>query len=214
MPAVAVTLVAINPSPSVGTTPSVELPTLAPMGATPPGTNLSTTAQSIISDGSALSFSQLSPLIGWDILTPTFLPDGYHYQSAYYDPNQTMLVLTYLVTRPLPNSTDPSLASSETVTLLQSQRNDFIPMQIAPNTVVTDTLVNGEPAALTNGGWDTEFVKDNLAPGGGKMVSSWRNDLPVKNLYWQVGTTYLALITADGNVSQQELMDMAASIGK
>ena len=125
-----------------------------------------------------------------------------------------MLVLTYLVTRPLPNSTDPSLTSSETVTLYQSQRNDFIPMQIAPNTVVTDTLVNGEPAVFTIGGWDTEFVKDNLAPGGGKMVSSWRNDLPVKNLYWQVGKTYLTLITADGNVSQQELMDMAASIGK
>ena len=71
-----------------------------------------------------------------------------------------------------------------------------------------------QPAAFTIGGWDTEFVKDNQAPGGGKMVSSWRNDLPVKNLYWQVGKLYLTLITADGDVSQQELMDMAASIGK
>jgi hypothetical protein len=46
------------------------------------------------------------------------------------------------------------------------------------------------------------------------MVSSWRNDLPVKNLYWQIGTVYLTLITADGGVSQQEFIDMAASIGK
>ncbi len=214
MPAAPVTLIAINPSPSVGTTPTAEQPSLAPTVATSPGTSSPTPVQPVISDGNPLSLSQLSAQIGWDILTPTFLPEGYHYQSAYYDPNQTLLVLTYLVTRPLPNSTDPSLTSSETVTLLQSQRNDFIPMQIAPNTVVTDTLVNGEPAALTIGGWDTEFVKDNQAPGGGKMVSSWRNDLPVKNLYWQVGKTYLALITADGNVSQQELMDMAASIGK
>jgi hypothetical protein len=214
MPAAPVTLEAINPSQSVDTTPAVEQPILTPTVATSPGTSSPTPVQPVISDGNPLSLSQLSSQIGWDILTPSFLPEGYHYQSAYYDPNQTLLVLTYLVTRPLPNSTDPSLTSSETVTLLQSQRNDFVPMQIAPNTVVTDTLVNGAPAALTMGGWDTEFVKDNQAPGGGKMVSSWRNDLPVKNLYWQVGKTYLALITADGNVSQQELIEMAASIGK
>jgi len=46
------------------------------------------------------------------------------------------------------------------------------------------------------------------------MVSSWRNDLPVKNLYWQVGKIFLALITTDDSVSQQELIDMASSIGK
>ncbi len=87
-------------------------------------------------------------------------------------------------------------------------------MQIAPNTNVTDIQVNGQPAAFTLGGWDTEFVKDSTAPNGGKMVSSWRNDLPVKNLYWQVGKIYLALITTDESVSQQELIDMASSIGE
>jgi len=125
-----------------------------------------------------------------------------------------MLILTYLVTRPLPGASDPSLTSTESITLLQSQANDFVPMQIAPNTNVTDTQVNGLPAAYSMGGWDTEFVKDSTAPNGGKMVSSWRNDLPVKNLYWQVGEIYLALITADGAVSQQELIDMANSIVK
>jgi hypothetical protein len=74
--------------------------------------------------------------------------------------------------------------------------------------------VNGAPAAYTVGGWDTEFVKDNQTPGGGKMVSSWRNDLPVKNLYWQIGKVYLTLVTADGAVSQQNFFDMAASIGR
>ena len=150
----------------------------------------------------------------WNMLTPNYLPEGYQFQSAFYETNQKMLILTYLVTRPLPGATNPSLTSSETITLLQSQKNDFIPMQIAPNTNVTDIQVNGQPAAFTMGGWDTEFVKDSAAPNGGKMVSSWRNDLPVKNLYWQIGKIYLALITTDESVSQQELIDMASSIGK
>ncbi|OGN94209.1 MAG: hypothetical protein A2Z71_04550 [Chloroflexi bacterium RBG_13_50_21] len=123
-----------------------------------------------------------------------------------------MLILTYLITHSLPGSTDPSLTSSETITLLQSQKNDFVPMQIAPDTNVTDIQVNDLPAAYTVGGWDTEFVKDSTAISGGKMVSSWRNDLPVKNLYSQAGDIYLALSTADEEVSQQKLMDMAACI--
>jgi hypothetical protein len=46
------------------------------------------------------------------------------------------------------------------------------------------------------------------------MVPGWRNDLPVKNQYWQAGKIYLALVTADGGVSQQDFNDMAASNGK
>lgn len=157
---------------------------------------------------------QLAAQAGWDILLPSNIPEGYHFQSAFFDTNNKMLILTYLVTRPLPGSSDPSLTSTESITLLQAQRNDFVPMQIAPNTNVTDIEVNGLPAAFTVGGWDTEFVKDNTSPNGGKMVSSWRNDLPVKNLYWQVGKLYLALVTTDADVSQQDLVDMASSIGK
>ena len=173
---------------------------------------LSTQVQSAASSVSSTDVSQSSPQPEWDMLTPNDLPEGYQFQSAFYDTNLKMLILTYLVTRPLPGATDPSLTSSETISLLQSQRNDFVPMQIAPNTNVTDIQVNGQPAAFTLGGWDTEFVKDSTAINGGKMVSSWRNDLPVKNLYWQIGKIYLALITADESVSQQELIDMASSI--
>jgi hypothetical protein len=158
--------------------------------------------------------SQLAEQPEWEIPTPSTLPEGYHFQSAFYDTNLKLLILTYLVTRPLPGATDPALTSSETISLLQSLKNDFVPMQIAPSTNVTDIQVNGQPAAFTLGGWDTEFVKDSTAPNGGKMVSSWRNDLPVKNLYWQIGKLYLALITTDEAVNQQELVDMANSIGK
>jgi hypothetical protein len=75
---------------------------------------------------------------------------------------------------------------------------------------VADIQVNGQPAAYTVGAWDTEFVKDDQDPNGGKMVSTWRNDLPVQNLYWQVGNVYLALVTDDEAVSREELIDMAA----
>ena len=164
--------------------------------------------------GLAAEIRQLAVQAGWDIPVPSHLPEGYHFQSAFFDTNNKMLILTYLVTRPLPGSSDPSLTSTESISLLQAQKNDFVPMQIAPNTNVTDIEVNGLPAAFTVGGWDTEFVKDNTSPNGGKMVSSWRNDLPVKNLYWQIGKIYLALVTTDAAVSQQDLVDMASSIGK
>ena len=174
----------------------------------------SSQVQSALSTVISTEVNQTAPQPDWDMLTPDYLPEGYQFQSAFYDTDLKMLILTYLVTRPLPGATDPSLTSSETITLLQSQKNDFVPMQIAPNTNVTDIQVNGQPAAFTMGGWDTEFVKDSTTPNGGKMVSSWRNDLPVKNLYWQVGKIFLALITTDDSVSQQELIDMASSIAK
>jgi hypothetical protein len=205
MPPSALDLIAVSVQTSTNTTPT---------GAgvvTPPQTNPSPT-QSEASPGTLADFNQFLTQAGWEILAPTFLPEGYQFQSAFYDTNHNMLILTYLITRSLPGSTDPSLTSSETITLLQSQKNDFVPMQIAPNTNVTDIQVNDLPAAYSVGGWDTEFVKDSTAPNGGKMVSSWRNELPVKNLYWQVGDIYLALMTADEAVSQQELIDMAASI--
>lgn len=164
--------------------------------------------------GTLSEMAQLTEQPEWQMLTPSYIPEGYHFQSAFYDTNLKMLILTYLVTRALPGSTDPSLTSSETISLLQSLNNNFVPMQIAPNTIVTDIQINGLPAAFTLGGWDTEFVKDSSSPNGGKMVSSWRNDLPVKNLYWQVGNIYLALITADEAVDQQELINMANSIVK
>jgi hypothetical protein len=215
MPITAVTLVAVTSPTSVVNKPAVATSTSLT------GTNgniteipSSTPSQPVVSTTLPADLSQLAALAGWDILTPNHLPEGYQYQSAFFDTNNKMLILTYLVTRPLPGATDPSLTSSETITLLESQKNDFIPMQIAPSTNVTDIQVNGLPAAYTVGGWDTQFVKDAAQPNGGKMVSSWRNDLPVKNLYWRVGKIYLALMTADGTVSQQDLLDMASSIGK
>jgi len=215
MPVTAVTLVAVTSPTSVINTPVVATNTSTPK-TSGSSTELPspTPAQPVVSTGQPADLSQLATLAGWDMLTPSQLPEGYQYQSAFFDTNNKVLIFTYLVTRPLPGATDPSLTSSETITLLESLKNDFVPMQIAPSTNVTDIQVNGLPAAYTVGGWDTQFVKDASAPNGGKMVSSWRNDLPVKNLYWQVGNIYLALMTADETVSQQDLINMASSIGR
>jgi hypothetical protein len=210
MPAAPVTLVAVNlPTATAAMSSTQPENNTYPMG-TPPADQV----QLGSSSGIPADTNQQAIQSGLSILTPSFLPQGYTYQSAFFDTNNKALILTYIVTRPLPGSNDPSLTSSETITLIESLKNDFVPMQIAPDTKVTDLLVNGTPAEYTLGGWDTQFVKDSTAPNGGKMVSSWRNDLPVKNLFWQVGKVYLLLVTPDEAVSQQDLMDMAASVGK
>ena len=155
----------------------------------------------------------MSQTAGWDVLAAGFLPEGYKFESAYFDANHQMAILTYLATKPLPG--DPSLTSSHTITLLQALKNDFVPLQVAPAASVVDIQVSGQPAAYAVGAWDTEFVPDAKDPqSGGKMVSTWRNELKVQNVYWQVGQVFLALVTDDAGVSKEELIRMAEGVGK
>ncbi len=154
--------------------------------------------------------SALSAQAGWEILYPAKLPEGYQFKSSYFDANNKMVMLTFLVTRPLPG--DATLTVSKTITLLQALKNDFVPMQVAPGTSVEDIQVNGQPAAYVVGAWDTEFVKDDKDPNGGKMISTWRSDLAIQNIYGQVGPVHLVLLTDDDNVSKQDLIDTAASM--
>jgi hypothetical protein len=155
---------------------------------------------------------QLASKLAWPLLTPSQLPEGYHFQSAYYDSGHQMAVLTYVATRPLPGSTDSSLTATKTIARLQALKNDFVPLQIAPDTHMDDVQVNDRPGVYALGAWDTQFFPDNTEPNGGKMVSTWRNDLPIQNLFWQVGNVYLALITDDQGLIKQNLVDMAAMI--
>lgn len=159
-------------------------------------------------------FSQLASQAGWEILTPGWLPDGYKFQSAYYDPNQKMIILTYLVSRQLPGSTDQALTTTKSITLLQALQNDFAPMQVAPGSNIEDAEINGLPAAFAIGAWDTQFVQDESDPSGGKLISTWRDDLQVKNIYWQDDKVYLLLVTDDEALSRQDLFEMASSIEK
>lgn len=206
VPASPVTLVAVTSTPPASQTGGA---TGAP-SSTQAGSKSEPTASLIdISD-----LNQLASQAGWEILTPGWLPDGYKFQSAYFDPNQKMVFLTYLVTRALPGSNDPSLTTSKTITLLQALKNDFVPMQVAPKTNVEDAEVNGIPAAYAMGAWDTEFVQDETDPSGGKLISTWRNDLQVQNIFWQDGKVYLVLLTDDEALSRRDLLEMASSINR
>jgi len=60
--------------------------------------------------------------------------------------------------------------------------NNFIPMQVAPSSKVTDVQVNGQDSAYTVGAWDSEFVPDPKDPKSVRCVD-WRNDLAVQKLY-------------------------------
>jgi hypothetical protein len=208
MPAPAVTLAAVTPDNSGDVlSPAISSTGSAAATATP---EAATTLTPSFEKPEAVI--QLSPQAGWEILAAGHTPDGYQFQSAYLDQNNQMVILTYLVTRSLPGASDASLTSSKTIALLQALHNDFVPLQIAPDSTLTDILVNGQPAAFTEGAWDSEFVADDKDPQGGKIVSTWRNDLPVKNLFWQVGKVYLAIITDDETLTQQDLINMAESV--
>ena len=209
VPVAAVTLVAF-PSP---TPTAAGLPTQTP-AASPTGAPAATQTPAAPSVNRPAEIIQMSTQAGWDVLAAGPLPQGYKFQSAYFDTNHQMAILTYLVTRPLPGAKDPSLTASKTITLLEALKNDFNPMQVAPSTSVSDIHLNGQPAAYAMGAWDAEFVPDKQDPNGGKMVSTWRNDLKVQNIYWQVGPVYLVLITDDETVSKLDLIDMASGIGK
>ena len=213
MPATSITLAAITPSAVQDTAPAVvSIPSATQPNALPTALPSPTPVQSTASRQKPAEVDQLAAQVGWNILTPAVLPDGYKFLSAYYDTNHQMVILTYEISRLLPGATDPSLTSTKTITVLQAQKNDFVPMQVSPDSKVTDITVNGQAASYVVGAWDTEFVKDDKDPNGGKMVSTWRNDLAVQNIFWQVGSVYVTIITDDEGVSQQALIDMAASV--
>lgn len=197
MPASAVTLAAPLPTSTWANTASPVVATQVPAA---PAVN------------KPAQIVQLSSQAGWNILVPGYLPAGYQYQSSYLDTNHQMIMVTYKVTRPLPGSKDPALTTTKTITLLQALKNDFVPMQLAPGAQWVDIQVNGHPGVFVTGAWDTQFVKDEKDPQGGKMVSTWRSDLPVHNLYTQLGKIYVVLLTEDAAVDQAELVKVAASI--
>lgn len=213
MPAPAVTLVVVTPATPTITT---DVPTSTPSSTQAIETPLPTqpVAAAVQPSEKPDEIQQLSAQAGWEILTPAHLPEGYQYQSAYFDANHQMVILTYLITRPLPGAADPSLTASKTITLLQALKNDFVPMQIAPDTQVEDIQVNGQPGVFVIGAWDSEFVKDDNDPNGGKMVSTWRNDLPIQNIYGQTEKVFFVLVTNDEAVNKQDLLAMADSLNK
>lgn len=191
-------------------TPTVAAPDAAPSAA--PTAQVAQTALPTNPPDPTMQSFQATAQPGWTVLYAAHLPEGYHLESVYYDTGHQMVMLTYLVTRPLPGSNDSTLTASHSITLAQALKNDVIPLQIAPDTQPDALKINGQPAAYAIGAWDTQFQADSSDPDGGKMVSTWRNDLAVQNVFWQVGPVYLALITDDDAVQKADLVEMAQSV--
>ena len=152
---------------------------------------------------------QVSGKAGWKVLTPSFLPEGYSFESVYYDQANQLVSLSFMATRKLPGS---DLTETKSVTLDEAQRNDMIPMVISPLSTAMAITVDGTSASYIIGAWETTFVPNPAETNGGHMESQWRNDLLVQNIYWQVRDLYLVLITDDSVVVQGDLVNMADSI--
>jgi hypothetical protein len=215
MPADALTLVPLTPAASMAPSAALTTTTAVSPAVLPSAVPTSQPAQPALPtnppDPTMQSF-QATAQPGWTVLYAAHLPEGYHLESVYYDTGHQMVMLTYLVTRPLPGSNDSTLTASHSITLAQALKNDVIPLQIAPDTQPDALQINGQPAAYAIGAWDTQFQADSSDPNGGKMVSTWRNDLAVQNVFWQVGPVYLALITDDDAVQKADLVEMAQSV--
>jgi hypothetical protein len=148
-------------------------------------------------------------MAGWTVLTPAFLPEGYHFDSAYYDSANQLIYLTFLATRQLPGS---DLTETKTITLTEAKRNDIVPLMLSPGSTVENVFVAGKPAAYVIGAWDASFVQNASEPNGGHMEWSWRNDLQIRNIFWQSSDIYLVLIADDAQVSKDDLLIMANSV--
>lgn len=156
-------------------------------------------AESLVDSQKAGEISQLA---GWTIKTPTWLPEGYTFHSAMYDSSNRIVILSFFATRQLPGG-DPTMTETQTITLVQAMRNDVIPLMVAPSTAVQDITVNGEAAAFAVGAWEAN---------GATGSATWTNDLPLQNVYWQIGDVFLNLNTLDAQVSQEDLVRLAESV--
>ena len=186
-------------TPPILPTLTLEVPTTYPTAAYITNIDLSSNSEIL----------QVSGKAGWNVLTPSFLPEGYRFESVYYDQNNQLVSLSFIATRKLPGS---DLTETKSVTLSEARRNDVIPLVISPLSVATAVTVNGTSASYIIGAWETSFVSNPGEANGGHMESQWRNDLLVQNIYWQVRDLYLVLITDDPLVVQADLVNMADSI--
>lgn len=146
--------------------------------------------------------ADLSAKAGWTIKEPTWLPEGYHFSSAFYDSTNKMVLLTFMAKRQLPGN-DPNMTETKAITLIQALHNDILPLTVAPSADVQNIVINGQPAAYAIGAWENDAATGQ---------ATWSNTYPLQNMYWQVGSVYLNLNTNDAQVSQADLIKMAGSV--
>ncbi len=147
------------------------------------------------------NIDEISNLAKWTIKSPSWLPDGYQFNEVLYDSANNMVSITYIATRQLPGN-DPSLTQTSTITLVQSLRNDLIPLIVAPSADLGSMMINGQPAAYAIGAW-----KNDNTTG----TATWDSSYQMQNINWQIDYIYLSLNTDDSLVSKDDLLKIAES---
>lgn len=147
------------------------------------------------------NIDEITNLTEWTVKSPSWLPDGYKFNEAMYDSANKMVILTFIVTRQLQEN-DPSLTQTNTITLVQSLRNDLIPLVVAPGTDIENITINDQPAAYAVGAW-----KNDNTTG----TATWDRSIQQQNINWQIDFTYLSANTDDTLVSKDDLLKMAES---
>lgn len=160
---------------------------------------------------SGSTLENLSKQAGWTIIAPTWLPEGYRFGQSNYDTRNGLVYMSFLATRQLPGAS-PALTQTKALSLVQARQNTLIPLQVAPTTSVQDVTVNGQPGAYAVGAWKSEFVPKAGETGGGHFEARWRNDLQVQNVFWQVGTVYVVLISDDSLLTRADLLKTAGGV--
>lgn len=145
---------------------------------------------------------EISKLAGWPVKVPTWLPEGYKFSDAMYDPSNRLVILSFFSTRPLPGN-DPNMTMTEPITIVQALHNDIIPLMVAPGTSVVDLIIHKKPAAYVIGAWENDAVSGQ---------ATWNNTYPLQNIYWQIDDVYLTLNTKDVQVSKEDLIKLAESM--
>lgn len=148
------------------------------------------------------NIDEISKQAEWTIKSPGWLPEGYQFNEATYDPANKMASLTYSATRQLPGN-ESGLTQTNVITLVQSLRNDIIPLIAAPGADLESVTINYQPAAYAIGAWRN----DNIA-----QTATWDSSYQMQNINWQIDFTYLSLSTNDTLVSKEDLLKIAESI--
>jgi len=147
------------------------------------------------------SINEISNLAGWKVLSPNWLPDGYQFNEALFDSANKMVTLTFIATHPIQGS-NPIITQTNVITLVESLRNDLIPLIVAPDADIGSMIINGQAAAYTIGAW-----KNDKATG----TATWDSTYQLQTINWQIDSTYLSINTNDTLVSKDDLLRVAES---
>jgi hypothetical protein len=131
-----------------------------------------------------------STKISLELLTPSYLPPGFSFDSGMVDENGRMLLLIYVSDDRLTNFT------LRTYDLTKGQ----VEFPLGASSTIEKMTVNG----LTG-----QYVQGDYSADG-----SWDPDAPVQNLAWRDGDVLYSITTYEQNVkiSQAELLAVAESI--